>query len=78
MKESDYPWVEIASYTFPSDAQVLRSLLEAEGIESLLENEYAVLPSAGSVKLKIKEEDMSKALEIMKKGGFDIDDEPEA
>lgn len=57
---------------FPTEAYILQSQLESEGIASVLGDEYTVsahpfLSNAiGGVKLKIKESDATKALEIVR------------
>ncbi len=82
MNNKETTWVEVASFTYPADVQVLRSLLESEGIECFLKDEFMSeimpgLPNIGNIQLQVKEEDVAKALEIMKEGGFgkDIDED---
>jgi hypothetical protein len=75
MKNEQINLVEIAGFTYPSEAQVLISLLESEGIECFLKDEFMseILPGLsdiGNVRLQVKEEDMEKALKIMEEGGF--------
>lgn len=76
--------VEIARFTYPADAQILRSLLESEGIECYLKDELSnqILGSyvdIGGVKVEILEKDVPRALEIMEAGGFPVEtnNEPE-
>lgn len=76
MKHGKMNLVEIASFTYSADAQVLITLLESEGIECYLKDEFMseILPGLsdiGNMRLQVKEEDVSKVLEIMKKGGFE-------
>lgn len=76
--------VEITRFTYPADAQILRSLLESEGIECYLKDELSnqILGSyvdIGGVKVEILEKDVPRALEIMEAGGFPVEtnNEPE-
>lgn len=75
--------VEIARFTYPADAQILRSLLESEGIECYLKDELSnqILGSyvdIGGVKVEILEKDIPHALEVMKAGGFPIETDNES
>lgn len=74
--------VEIARFTFPSEAQTLIALLRSEGIECYLRNELtsqimAGYADIGGARVEIRESDVPRALEIMQAGGYDIPDEHE-
>lgn len=66
--------VEIATFTFPNEADVLRTLLEREGISYFLKNEGVslVMPpmSTGGIALVVKTADVDKAVELIKRDGF--------
>ncbi len=63
--------IEIATFTFPNDADVLESLFQAEKIEYYLNNQAGaiIIPGTGAV-LSVKESDVPKAVEIIKQAGF--------
>lgn len=74
--------VEIACFQYPAEAQVLMSLLRAEGIECYLRNEISSQVMAGYVdvggaRVEILESDVPHAMEVMKEGGYPIPDEDE-
>ena len=56
--------VTIARFTFPGEAHVLKSRLEAEGICSFIGGVDNVAMTSGGI-LQVKEEDVEKALEIL-------------
>ena len=68
--------VTIITFTFPSELVIIRSRLESEGIECFVQNELTaqVQPfysnAIGGIKLQVKEEDVAKAIEILKEGGY--------
>ena len=67
--------VEIARFTYPSEAQTLMALLRAEGIECYLRNELTSQIMAGYVdvggaRIEVLEKDVPRALEILKAGGY--------
>ncbi len=68
--------VEIARFTYPSEAGPLMALLESEGIECYLRNELtaqimAGYADVGGARVEILEKDLPRALEIMKEGGYE-------
>lgn len=74
--------VEIARFTYPTEAQTLMALLRSVGIECFLRNEYSSQVMAGYVdiggaRVEIPESDVPLALEVMKKGGYVIPEENE-
>ena len=60
--------VEIATFMYPSDADVLESLLQTENIEYILDGSN-VIPGA-ETRLMVNSDDASKAIAIIKEGGF--------
>lgn len=74
--------VEIARFQIPSDALTLMALLQSEGIECYLRNEYSSQMMAGYVdvggaRVEILESDVAHALEVMEAGGYEIPAEDE-
>jgi tetratricopeptide (TPR) repeat protein len=63
--------VTIARFTFPGEADVLKSKLEAEGIWSFIGGVDNVAITSGGI-LQVKEEDVEKALEILDQEGEEI------
>src|SRR5690554_3755710 len=72
----------IKTFTHSTEIIILRSRLEAEGIECFLKDEYTVdanpfySNAIGGVKLQVREKDVSKAMEILKDGGYLTDSLP--
>lgn len=66
-------WIKIASFTYPHEAHLAKSLLEASEIEVIIKDELTVqvhnfLSNAiGGVKLFIREEDKEEALLLLQK-----------
>lgn len=64
-------WINIISLTYPQEAYMAKSILESEGIEVLLQDEFTVLVNGfysnaiGGIKLLIPEDDKEKALEVL-------------
>lgn len=74
--------VEIVRFTYPAEAQTLMALLRSEGIDCYLRNEitsqlYAGSVDVGGARVEIREEDVQRALEVMRTGGYEIPDEDE-
>jgi hypothetical protein len=77
--------VEIARFQYPTEAQTLILLLQSEGIDCYLRNEFSSQIMAGYVdiggaRVETLESNVPRALEIMKAGGYEIpaeDEEPE-
>ena len=69
--------VEIARFQNPAEAQILLSLLRAEGIECNLRNEFTSQIMGGYVDVggaivEVLEADVPRALDILKEGGYEI------
>ena len=60
--------VEIARFMYPSDADVLESLFQEENIEYILDSSN-IIPGA-EARLMVNSDDVPKAIEVMKEGGF--------
>jgi len=69
-------WKTILTFEYPTEAVVIRSRLEAEGIECYLKDELTaqVNPyysnAIGGVKLQVKESDLTDALTVLKLAGY--------
>ena len=63
--------VTIATFMFPQEAYIFKGKLESRGIQSFIEDEYITTmnwlysTAVGGVKLKVRESDEAKALEII-------------
>jgi len=74
--------VEIARFTYPSEAQTLVALLKSEGIDCYIRNEVSSQIMAGYVdiggaRVELLESEVPRALEVMKDNGYSIPDEGE-
>ena len=71
-------WVTIRSFTYPEEAYILRSRLEAEGINVNLLNELTVQSynfisnAVGGVKLQVLREDLDRVRELL---GEEVEEE---
>jgi hypothetical protein len=69
-------WITIKTFTYPTEVAVLRSRLESEGIECFVQDELItqINPfysnAVGGVKLQVRKEDVERAMEILKEGGY--------
>ena len=69
-------YVTIRTFTYPHEAYIIKGKLEAEGIECFLKDELTVqidnfyTNALGGVKLQVKESDSTRAIEILKEGGY--------
>lgn len=75
--------VEIARFQNQSEAHLLRSLLESEGIECYLKDEltnqmYGGMVDFGGIKVQIMEDQVPHALEVMQVNGYELPMEDEA
>lgn len=65
----------VATFVYPHEANLADSLLQSEGIESILEDEFTVgiyngiSNALGGVKLLVKEKDFERAIEILTESG---------
>ncbi len=74
--------VEIARFTYPSEARTLMALLESEDIPCYLRNELTTQLMAGYVdvggaRVEILESDVERAMQVMEEGGYLIPGEEE-
>ena len=64
--------VEVATFSFPDEAGVLESIFQAENIKYFLSNENMSVFTPGiSCSLTVDEEDKERAIEVIKKAGFE-------
>lgn len=75
-------FVTIRAFLTPSEAYFLQSVLDAEGIFSLLKDEHTVVTTPflanaiGGIKLMVYEDDAQAAFEILSQRGFIRPDPP--
>lgn len=66
----------LQTFVYPHEAHVVKTYLESEGIETEIRDEMTVNANPfysnaiGGVKLLVKEEDYSRGIEVLKKGGY--------
>ena len=71
-----YQLVTVVNFYYPHEVGVPRSLLESEGIECFVRDEFTIgvhpfySNAIGGIKLQVRESDAQRAIEILKKGGF--------
>lgn len=80
--ESEDKMVEIARFTQPDEAQALLALLQSEGIDCYLRNEYsnrvlAGMVDIGGTRVELLESAVPHALEVMEANGYDLPKEEE-
>ena len=68
--------IEIAQFPFNNNSAVLQTILEDEGIDFSIRNEnftsvYPGILVDGGAGLIVREEDVAKAVQIIKEGGFE-------
>lgn len=61
--------VEIARFMYPSDADVLESLLQGENIEYFLDSSN-IIPGA-EARLMVSSKDVKKVVDLIKQSGFE-------
>ncbi len=63
--------VEIATFTFPNDTDVLESMFQVENIEYYLkdQNSSMLVPGVGT-SIAVREADVERAVKIIRAGGF--------
>ncbi len=72
--------VTVAVFNYAGEVMVPRTLLESEGIHCLVQGDMSVasfhyLPGSKSgIRLKVMEEDAPRAREILKAGGYHVED----
>ena len=68
--------IALQTFVYPHEAHVVKTYLESEGINSEIRDELTVQVNGfysnaiGGVKLLVKEEDYSRGIEVLKKGGY--------
>lgn len=77
MNETDENWVTLSTYSWLSDAQVARSLLEANDIVTMIpeENTVGVIPymTAMQVRILVRKKDLPLAKELLSSGPAESD-----
>lgn len=69
-------WITILTFTYPHEAHLPKSVLEAEGIPVFLKDELTsqvhnfYSNAIGGVKLQVPEAELEKAYELLKDGGL--------
>ncbi|MDR1122259.1 MAG: hypothetical protein LBM08_15295 [Dysgonamonadaceae bacterium] len=68
-------FVEIATFTFPNESDILEALLQEAGIVYFIKNKGAslVLPNmaVGSISLAVKSPDVPATINLIKRDGFE-------
>lgn len=64
--------IEIASFPSPNDTDILESIFQNEGIKYFIENgnSATIIPGV-DVRLLVAEEDALKAVELVKRSGYE-------
>lgn len=69
-------FVTVLTFTYPYEVPVIRARLESEGIACYVKDEFTIQvkhifsQAIGGIKLQVMESDVSRALEILKEGGY--------
>lgn len=69
-------WIEVTSFTYPHEAHLAKSLLEASDIDVIIKDEYTVqvnnfLSNAiGGVKIFVEESNAQEAFLLLKNAGY--------
>lgn len=69
-------WIEVTSFTYPHEAHLAKSLLEASDIDVIIKDELTVqvnnlLSNAiGGVKIFVQKEKAQEALSLLEEGGY--------
>ncbi len=63
--------IEVATFTFPNDTDILESLFQSEGIEYYLkdQNSSSIIAGVGT-SITVKEDDVQKAVSLIRQAGF--------
>ncbi len=68
--------ITIATFTYPSELNIIRARLESEGIECFAKDEMTaqiynfISLAIGGIKLQVRQSDAIRATEILKKAGY--------
>ncbi len=74
-------WITVATFTYPTEVALIKSYLEAEGIEFNMKDELAIQAdnfmsnAIGGVKLQVTSEDLERVKQIVIEFGFTPDQE---
>lgn len=80
--ETTEKMVEVARFQYPEQAQALVTLLQSEGIDCYIRNEFSSRIMAGYVdiggaRVELLESSVAQALEIMQEHGYELPKEDE-
>ncbi len=76
--------ITVIAFNFPHELTMPRSLLESEGIECFVPDEYMsdTMPfrtnAMGGIRLQVRESDALRAYEILREAGYIKEEEPNA
>ena len=76
-------FITILTFTYPHEMEIVRGRLESEGIECNVLDEFTVQVhnfysnAIGGIKLQVKKEDLSRALQVLKASGYSIEEQPD-
>ena len=68
--------ITLQAFIYPHEAHLVKTYLESEGIDTEIRDEMTVIANPfysnaiGGVKLLVREEDYSRGIEVLKKGGY--------
>jgi len=64
--------VTIMSFTDSHDAATVRCFLESEAVFTVIQGEFSsrIYPIPGAVKIQVREEDLERAIDLLKSGGY--------
>ena len=69
-------WLTIMTFTFPTEAHVVKGYLESNGIDVFLKDEMTVQVNnfysnaIGGVKLQVREPDYEQGIQLLREGGY--------
>jgi hypothetical protein len=76
-------WPVLMSFTYPHEAHLAKGYLESNGIETIIQDElmtqiYSLYSNAlGGAKLLVKESDYEQGIQLLKDGGYLIEENSE-
>ena len=74
--------ITIMTFTFPTEAHVVKGYLESNGMETFLKDEMTVQVNnfysnaIGGVKLQVREPDYDRGIQLLREGGYLTDQTP--
>lgn len=71
-------YITIKSYQFSTEANIVKGLLESEGIKCYLQNDdmisfdpFFFTPNKGGIRLNVLEQDVDRALQLLEDNNFE-------